>query len=89
MSGEERELAGRYRELVLDSVGLRLRHALDAADRASPLFVEGVSCAHCHDSTTEAQKSAYAERQRQMERAAARAQRHVGQVLSPPPAVAP
>ena len=42
-----------------------------------------------HDVPTEAQKSAYAERQRQMERAAARAQRHVGQVLSPPPAVAP
>ena len=65
------------------------RRPLDAADRASPLFVEGVSCAHCHGSTTEAQKSAYAERQRQMERAAARAERHVGQVFSPPPAAAP
>ena len=65
------------------------RRPLDAADRASPLFVEGVSCAHCHGSTTAAQKSAYAERQRQMERAAARAERHVGQVFSPPPAAAP
>ena len=65
------------------------RRPLDATDRASPLFVEGVSCAHCHGSTTEAQKSAYAERQRQMERAAARAERHVGQVFSPPPAAAP
>ena len=65
------------------------RRPLDAADRASPLFVEGVSCAHCHGRTTEAQKSAYAERQRQMERAAARAERHVGQVFSPPPAAAP
>ena len=65
------------------------RRPLDAAERASPLFVEGVSCAHCHGSTTETQKSAYAERQRQMERAAARAERHVGQVFSPPPAAAP
>ena len=65
------------------------RRPLDATDRASPLFVEGVSCAHCHGSTTAAQKSAYAERQRQMERAAARAERHVGQVFSPPPAAAP
>ncbi len=65
------------------------RRPLGAADRASPLFVEGVSCAHCHGSTTEAQKSAYAERQRQMERAAARAEQHVGQVFSPPPAAAP
>ena len=65
------------------------RRPLDATDRASPLFVEGVSCANCHGSTTAAQKSAYAERQRQMERAAARAERHVGQVFSPPPAAAP
>ena len=65
------------------------RRPLDAADRASPLYVEGVSCAHCHGLTTEAQKSAYAERQRQMARAAARAQRHVGQVLSPRPAAGP
>lgn len=38
---------------------------LSAADRASALYEEGVSCAHCFDRTTEAQKAAFRERQRQ------------------------
>lgn len=54
------------------------RHPLTASDRASPFFVPGVSCAHCHDSTTDAQKNAARERQRQMELAVQRQQVHIG-----------
>ena len=60
------------------------RLPLSAADQASPLFVEGVSCPHCHGNTTDTQKQAYAERQRQMELAAERDQTHVGQRLPAP-----
>ena len=60
------------------------RLPLNAADRASPLFVEGVSCPHCHGKTTATQKQAYAERQRQMVLAAERDQAHVGQRLPTP-----
>ena len=60
------------------------RLPLSAADQASPLFVEGVSCPQCHGNTTDTQKQAYAERQRQMELAAKRDQTHVGQRLPAP-----
>lgn len=54
------------------------RDPLSAADRQSPLYELGVSCAHCHDRTTEAQKHGYRERQRQVELAATRHQTHIG-----------
>lgn len=54
------------------------RDPLSAADRQSPLYELGVSCAHCHDRTTEAQKHGYRERQRQVELAATRHQAHIG-----------
>jgi UPF0176 protein len=54
------------------------RRPLDAADKASPHFVRGVSCAHCFDQKTEAQKEGFAERERQMALARARQQLHVG-----------
>ncbi|MFC4426005.1 rhodanese-related sulfurtransferase [Deinococcus navajonensis] len=38
---------------------------LDQKDLASPLFERGVSCAHCADTTTPAQKAAFRDRQRQ------------------------
>ena len=60
------------------------RLPLSAEDQASPLFVAGVSCPHCHGNTTDTQKQAYAERQRQMELAAKRDQTHVGQLLPAP-----
>ena len=49
-------------------------------DRASPRFVRGVSCPRCHGTRSEAERAALAERQRQVELAAARGQRHVGSV---------
>jgi len=43
------------------------RHAITAEDRASPHFVEGVSCPYCHESLTDEQRQKAAERQRQVE----------------------
>jgi UPF0176 protein len=54
------------------------RRPVSEADRASPLYVEGVSCAACHDERTEEQRAGYAERQRQETLAAARGEAHVG-----------
>jgi len=60
------------------------RWPLNADDLASPHFVRGVSCAHCHDHTTEAQKQGYLEREKQMALAQQRQQPHVGAKLPPP-----
>jgi len=49
--------------------------------RASPLYVEGVSCARCHDTRTDDQKARYAERQRQAARAIELGIDHVGAAL--------
>ena len=54
------------------------REPLNEQDRASALYELGVSCAHCHASTTEAQKQGYRERQRQVALAEARHQAHIG-----------
>ena len=54
------------------------RLPLSAEDKASEHFVEGVSCPHCHDKHTEEQKKRFAERQRQVELARERAERHIG-----------
>jgi UPF0176 protein len=55
------------------------RHPLTAAGRKNPAFREGVSCEHCIGSRTDADRRRYAERQRQVELAAARGRtRHIG-----------
>jgi UPF0176 protein len=54
------------------------RMPISAEDKASALFEPGVSCPHCHGQKTEAQKTALAERQRQVELAQRRNQRHIG-----------
>ena len=54
------------------------RRPLTAADRASPLYEEGVSCAHCYDEKSDAQRAACRERHRQENLAAARGQQHIG-----------
>ncbi len=48
------------------------RRPLDAADKASPLYEEGVSCPRCHGERSDADRARYAERQRQMTLAARR-----------------
>lgn len=54
------------------------RLPLSAADKASEHFVDGVSCPHCHDKHTDEQKQRFAERQKQVELARQRADRHIG-----------
>ncbi len=54
------------------------RMPVSAADRASPLFVEGVSCPRCHGSRDAARQAGYAERHRQVQLAEARGDAHVG-----------
>lgn len=60
------------------------RRPLNADQRASPLFVEGVSCAACHGERTDEQRAGYAERQRQEMLAAARGEAHVGAAFPQP-----
>lgn len=54
------------------------RDPISAADRQSPLYELGVSCAHCHARSTEDQKQGYRERQRQVELAKAQQRPHIG-----------
>jgi UPF0176 protein len=57
------------------------RMPLSPADRASPLYEEGITCPHCHATRTDAQRASYAERHRQATLAAARGEDHVGRVF--------
>jgi len=54
------------------------RTPLSAQDKASPSYVEGESCPSCHGTHTEPQMRRFRERQRQVELARARRQRHIG-----------
>ena len=54
------------------------RDPLSAEDRQSPFYELGVSCAHCHASTTETQKQGYRERQRQVKLAEVAQRAHIG-----------
>ena len=61
------------------------RWPLSEADKASPHYVKGVSCAHCHDQRSAEEKASLAERQRQVELAEARGGVHVGARMAPKP----
>ena len=54
------------------------RMPVSAEGRASPLYVEGVSCNRCHDRRTDDQRQGYAERRRQIELAERRGLGHIG-----------
>lgn len=54
------------------------RQPVSAADRGSPLYEEGVSCPHCHDQQSEANRARARERIRQVKLAAQRGQAHLG-----------
>ncbi|MCR5855918.1 rhodanese-related sulfurtransferase [Mesorhizobium sp. J428] len=54
------------------------RMPLTAADRASPHYHPGVSCPHCHEVRSDADRDRYAERQRQVELARRRGEEHIG-----------
>ncbi len=59
------------------------RMPVSEADRASPLFEDGVACAACHHQRTDEQRASYRERHRQETLAANRGQAHVGAELAP------
>lgn len=54
------------------------RYPLSAADRQSPYYVKGISCAKCYHKHSEEKKRQLAERQKQVELAEQRNQEHVG-----------
>lgn len=54
------------------------RHPLSPEDLRSDKFVAGVSCHHCFDKYSEADRARFAERQKQSELAAKRGKRHIG-----------
>lgn len=54
------------------------RHPINDTDKTSEHYQEGISCPNCYDSTNEAQRQRFAERQKQMELAAARNELHLG-----------
>ena len=60
------------------------RWPLSEADRASPLFEEGVSCPHCHGQRDDGDRERLAERQRQVALARDRGVAHIGADAMPP-----
>lgn len=54
------------------------REPIDADDKTSEKFIEGVSCPRCFDTQTEEQRERFLERQKQMELAKARNEVHIG-----------
>jgi UPF0176 protein len=56
---------------------------LSPADRALASHVPGVSCRHCFDRFSDADRARFAERQRQMDLATARGGGHLGQAMTP------
>ncbi|MDX8385110.1 MAG: rhodanese-related sulfurtransferase [Gallionella sp.] len=51
---------------------------INAAEKASPKYQEGVSCPKCYDSLTPAKRAAALERQKQVELAKQRGEKHLG-----------
>ncbi len=64
------------------------RRPLTKEDLASPEYRQGVSCPHCVHEQDEAQRAAFAERQRQVELARERGDQHVGKRMPARPAPA-
>jgi len=54
------------------------RMPVSAEDRASPHYVQGVACPHCHATRSDAQRAGYAERERQVAHAAELGIGHLG-----------
>lgn len=57
------------------------RHPINAEEKLSPKFQEGVSCSNCYDRTNTEQRKRFAERQKQMELAAVREVKHLGATM--------
>lgn len=59
------------------------RYPIGDAEKASPHYVEGVSCPNCYDQKSEEKKRGLLERQRQVELARRRNQGHIGVKFEP------
>jgi UPF0176 protein len=59
------------------------RQPISAVDQASPLFVPGISCPQCYGQKSADKQQRLAERQKQVELANQRNQRHVGAMFPP------
>lgn len=53
------------------------RMPLSQHDMQSEHYIKGLSCPHCHDKTTAEQKAAFAERQKQVQLAKQRGEKHI------------
>ncbi len=53
------------------------RMPLSVDEMASPLYVKGLSCPHCHDHITDEQRASFEERQKQSELAKQRGEKHI------------
>jgi UPF0176 protein len=54
------------------------RLPITRADKASDKYQQGVSCPHCYDQVTDAQKTRFMEREKQMDLARQRGEAHIG-----------
>jgi UPF0176 protein len=61
---------------------------LSPADREHPAYRQGVSCPHCIERFSDADRARFAERQRQMQLARERGQQHIGAQVAAAQAVA-
>ncbi len=82
---DERVAVGHGLEPGSHSLCRSCRMPLSAEDRATPQYVQGVSCPYCHGTRNEAELQALAERERQMALAAQRGQEHIGARLDSAP----
>tara|TARA_R110002012_G_scaffold162367_3_gene324614 strand:- start:2440 stop:3438 length:999 start_codon:yes stop_codon:yes gene_type:complete len=60
------------------------RMPIDEQDKASSLYVPGISCPSCHGTSDARQKRRFEERERQMELAKQRGERHIGSASKAP-----
>lgn len=82
---DERVAVGHGLEPGTHALCRACRRPVSEADRASPLYVAGVSCPACLHERSEAQRAGYAERERQEQLARSRGTAHVGATLPHPP----
>lgn len=61
------------------------RRPISDEDKASPHYQPGVSCPHCIEAIPAARRQRFAERQRQIEIAKARGEKHIGRMSTPTP----
>ena len=54
------------------------RMPITETDKTSQKYIRGVSCPNCYDETTEEQKSRYMSRQKQVDLAKQKNQKHIG-----------